>query len=153
MILKRPELDLLEFLPYLINRVGVALVERFTHDALSGTHLTIGTWRLLVVMWNHDGIRQVDLARLTSIEVSTVSRLVTRLIRLGLVNRSRSTKSNREVTVRLTPKGKGLVASLVPIAVDLERTATRGVSKKDVAAIKRILRQMHENLERREPLR
>jgi DNA-binding MarR family transcriptional regulator len=151
--LKRPELDLLEFIPYLINRVGAALVERFTHDALSGTHLTIGTWRLLVVMWNHDGIRQVDLAELTSIEVSTVSRLVTRLIQLGLVSRSRSSKSSREVTVRLTPKGKGLVASLVPIAVRLEETATSGVSKKELAAIKRVLRQMHQNLEQSDPLR
>ncbi len=71
--MRRPDLDLSEFIPYLINRVGAALVERFTQDALSGTHLTIGTWRLLVAMSNHDGIRQVDLANLTSIEGTEVS--------------------------------------------------------------------------------
>ncbi len=146
--MKRPDLDLSEFMPYLINRVGAGLVERFTQDALSEKHLSIGTWRLLVAISNHEGPRQVDLAQLTSIEVSTVSRLVTRLAQLGLVSRSRSARSNREVVVRLTPKGRTLVAGLVPIAVTLEQAATRGVAKKELAVAKRVLRQMHHNLTR-----
>src|SRR5262245_54350722 len=73
-VLKRAELDLSEYLPYLINRVGAALVERFTQEALETAHLTIGMWRLLLVLSNHGGTRQVDLANLTSIEVSNVSR-------------------------------------------------------------------------------
>ena len=144
--MKRADLDLAEFMPYLINRVGAALVERFTQDALSGTQLTIGTWRLLLATSNHDGTRQVDLAELTSIEVSTVSRLVTRLVQRGLVSRARSIRSNREVVVALTPKGKALVAGLVPIAAGLEQAATRGVSKKELTAVKRVLRRMHQNL-------
>ena len=65
-------LDLSNYFPYLINRVGMALVERFTADALQATHLTIGAWRVLAVTANNEGVRQVDLVRLTSIEVSTV---------------------------------------------------------------------------------
>ena len=144
--MKRTGLDLAEFMPYLINRVGAALVERFTADALTGTQLTIGTWRLLLAMSNHDGTRQVDLAELTSIEVSTVSRLVTRLSQRGLVSRARSSRSNREVLVSLTPKGRALVGSLVPIAAALEQAATRGVSKAELTAAKRVLRRMHANL-------
>jgi len=143
--LKR-DLDLSEFMPYLINRVGAALVERFTQDALSGTQLTIGTWRLLLAISNHEGTRQVDLAELTSIEVSTVSRLVTRLMQRGLVSRARSTRSNREVVVALTPKGKALVAGLVPIAAGLEQAATRGVSRRELTAVKGVLLRMHQNL-------
>ena len=144
--MKRADLDLSEFMPYLINRVGAALVERFTADALRGTQLTIGTWRLLLAMSNHDGTRQVDLAALTSIEVSTVSRLVTRLVQRGLVSRTRSANSNREVVVSLTPKGRALVAGLVPVAAALEQAATRGVPAKELAAVKRVLRRMHANL-------
>lgn len=144
--LKRADLDLSEYLPYLLNRVGAALVERFTGEALDGAHLTIGMWRLLVAMSNHARTRQVDLAKLTSIEVSTVSRLITRLIQTGLVTRSRSATSNREVVVDLTAKGKALVASIVPTAVALEQTAIRGIPNKELAAVKRALRQMHRNL-------
>jgi len=143
---KRANLELANYLPYLINRVGVALVARFERDGLERTHLTIGTWRVLAATANHDGVRQVDLARLTSIEVSTVSRLVTRLVQLGLVGRSRSTTSNREVTVRLTAKGRALFAKLAPIAIGLQKTATRGVTKTELALVKRVLSQMHQNL-------
>jgi DNA-binding MarR family transcriptional regulator len=143
---KRASLKLANYLPYLINRVGAALVERFARDALRATRLTIGTWRVLAATANHEGVRQVDLARLTSIEVSTVSRLVTRLVQLKLVRRSRSAKSNREVVVRLTPKGKTLFAKLAPVAARLQTTAARGVTKSELTIAKRVLSRMHENL-------
>ena len=76
-----------------------------------------------------------------------MSRLVTRLTQMGLVTRSRSATSSREVVVDLSAKGKALVASLVPTAAVLEQTAIRGIAKKDLAAVKRALRQMHRNLE------
>ena len=139
-------LELSDYLPYLINRVGVALVERFTREGLRGTKLTIGTWRVLAATVNHEGVRQVDLARLTSIEVSNVSRLVTRLARLGLVRRSRSATSNREVTVRLTPKGRALFRELAPVATELQKTATRSIMTAELATTRRVLSRMHENL-------
>jgi DNA-binding MarR family transcriptional regulator len=144
--LRHSNLDLAEFFPYLINRVGATMVERFGREALRGTHLTIGTWRILAVVASRDGIRQVDLADLTSIEVSTVSRLVTRLVQLRLVSRSRSNTSSREVVVRLTRNGQTLARDLVPVALALEAGATRGLPKKDLATVKRVLRRMHENL-------
>lgn len=143
----RGSLNLSNYLPYLINRVGTALVERFARDGLNATHLTIGSWRVLAATATQEGVRQVDLARLTSIEVSTVSRLVTRLVQLGFVARSRSAKNNREVTVQLTRKGRALFAQLVPIAFALQNVATRGVTKTELATAKRVLSRMHENLQ------
>ena len=140
-------LDLLNYFPYLINRVGMAMVERFTRDALQDPELSIGLWRILAVTANNEGVRQIDLVRLTSIEVSTVSRLVTRLVQLGLLARSRSTTSNREVIVRLTPKGKALFQELSPVAFELQKTATRGIGKKDLGIARRVLMQMYENLQ------
>ena len=140
------ELDLPNYFPYLINRVGMAMVERFTREALLSPDLSIGLWRVLAVTANNEGVRQIDLERLTSIEVSTVSRLVTRLVHLGLLARSRSTTSNREVIVRLTPKGKALFQELSPVAFALQKAATHGIAKKDLATAKRVLTQMFENL-------
>jgi DNA-binding MarR family transcriptional regulator len=141
-----PHLDLSDYLPYLINRVGSALVARFSEEALVGTHLSIATWRVLAALSNKAPLRQIDIAEITSTEVSTMSRLITRLVRWGMVSRRRSTRSNREVVVELTPKAKALVARLIPIAEELQATAIQGLSKQDVAGLKRTLRRMHENL-------
>ena len=93
-------------------------------------------------------LRQIDISEITSTEVSTMSRLVTRLVHMGLVSRTRSTRSNREVVVDLTPKAAALVAQLIPIAEELQATAMQGLSKQELALVKRALRRMHENLTR-----
>ena len=136
---ERPHLDLGNYLPYLINRVGFALVESFTADALTPNGLSIAMWRVLAALSNNGEQRQVDLVTMTSIDASTMSRLVSRLVRDGLVTRSRSAKSSREVVVELSPKGRALVQRLIPIAKKLEQTASAGLPAKDLAVAKRAL--------------
>ena len=85
---------------------------------------------------------------MTSIEVSTLSRLITRLVRAGLVRRTRSRANGREVAVALTPRAQALLARLVPVAAGLQDTAARGLAKRDLATLRRVLRQMHGNLTR-----
>lgn len=145
---ERSKLDLDNYLPYLINRVGFALVESFAAGALKQHGLTIDMWRVIAALSNNGGQRQVDLSGMTSIDVSTMSRLVSRLIRIGLVSRSRSEKSSREVVVALSPKGRTLVTRLIPIANRLEDIASAGLSAKDLAVVKRLLARMYENLAR-----
>ena len=66
-----PRFDFSEYLPYLINRVGSALVVDFVQSALVRRHLTIAMWRVLAVLSKDGGQRQIDLADKTSIDVST----------------------------------------------------------------------------------
>src|SRR5258705_12366031 len=116
-------LDLANYLPYLVNRLGSALVENFTATALAQHNLNIDAWRVMAVLANRGKQRQIDLADMTSIEVSTLSRLITRMVRMGLVTRRRSENSNREVVVDLAAKGRGLVNRIIPLAHRLETSA------------------------------
>ena len=98
----RPRLDFSEYLPYLINRVGWLLVIDFGQNTLARHHLSIAMWRVLAVLANDDGQRQIDVAASTSIDVSTLSRVVTRLVKMGLVTRTRSATNSREVLQKVT---------------------------------------------------
>jgi DNA-binding MarR family transcriptional regulator len=148
---ERNHLELGNYLPYLINRVGFALVESFTADALKPNDLSIEMWRVLAALSNNGGQRQVDLSAMTSVDVSTMSRLVSRLVRKGLVTRSRSQQSSREVVVALSGKGRALVQRLIPIAKRLEQTASAGVPARDMAEFKRLLTQIYGNLTAKQP--
>jgi MarR family transcriptional regulator, organic hydroperoxide resistance regulator len=143
-------LDLDNYLPYLVNRVGTIIAEQFGAEALTPHHLSIAMWRVLAVLASKDGQRQIDLAELTSIDVSTLSRLVTRLVAIGVVSRTRSANSTREVVVKLTAKGKALVARLVPIAHDYETVASAGVPAEDLANLKDSLRRVYANMKKRQ---
>ncbi len=146
MVTNRPRLDFSEYLPYLINRVGWLLVVDFGQNTLARHRLSIAMWRVLAVLANDGGQRQVDVAARTSIDVSTLSRVVTRLVKMGLVTRTRSATNNREVVVRLTPKGSAVLARVIPHAIALERRAIAGVPAEDLRVVRRSLRRMYQNL-------
>jgi DNA-binding MarR family transcriptional regulator len=142
----RQKLQLPDYLPYLVNRLGSALVLRFTEEALARHGLGIAEWRVLAALSDGGPQRQIDLAATTSIEVSTLSRLITRLTRTGHVSRARSDRSNREVTVALTGQGERLVEELIPVARRLERAAVAGLPPAQLRAAKAALRAMYDNL-------
>jgi DNA-binding MarR family transcriptional regulator len=148
--MKRPaKLDLGDYLPYLVNRVGSIIADQFGADALARHDLSIAMWRVMAALAANGSQRQIDLADLTSIDSSTLSRLVTRLVRMRLVTRSRSAKSNREVAVELSPKGQALVAELIPIARQYEVAAIAGLSREEIDMLKRCLRRVYDNMKDR----
>jgi MarR family transcriptional regulator, organic hydroperoxide resistance regulator len=143
------KLDLGDYLPYLVNRVGTIIADQFGEEALAEHGLSIAMWRVMAVLASTGGQRQIDLADLTSTDASTLSRLVSRLMRMGLVTRARSASSNREVAVALSAKGNTLVARLIPIARQFERDAIAGLPPQELMVLKRCLRRMYANMKSR----
>ena len=143
---RRPHLVLDNYLPYLINRVGSAVAETFTAEALARRNVSLAMWRVLAALSNNGAQRQIDLVSMTSIDASTMSRLVTRLVRAGFATRSRSKTSNREVLIELSAKGRTAVEGLIPIAKDMEKLAIAGIPAKELEIVKSALRAMYANL-------
>jgi DNA-binding MarR family transcriptional regulator len=143
------KVNLADYLPYLVNRVGSIVADQFGAETLAPHRLSIALWRVMAVLAANGRQRQIDLADLTSIDASTLSRIVTRLVRLGLVTRTRSTTSNREVAVALSAKGAALVARLIPHARAIEAEAAAGISAEELAVVKRCLRRMYSNMKNR----
>lgn len=137
--------DLSDRLPYLINRVGAALVD-FATPGLKRHHLTIPLWRVLSVLAYRSEMRQVDLAGATSLDAPTISRLISHAARRGLVTRARSDTSNREVSVRITKAGKDAVEQIIPLMIADENVVLAGLSKTELAALRKILRRLYDNI-------
>ena len=140
-----PSLVLDEYLPYLINRVGARIAAAFSGE-LEPHGLSLAMWRVLAVLAEAGPQRQIDLAELTSIDASTLSRLIKTVQRLGLVTRARSTSSLREVSIELTPQGRAVVRALIPRALDYEAAAARGLSPRELDTLKALLRRVHTNM-------
>ena len=152
MQLVKATLDLNNDPPYLVNpgrQYHCRAVRRRSAGAFSAEHRHVA--RDGGAGASRGGQRQIDLADLTSIDVSTLSRLVTRLVAMGVVSRTRSANSTREVVVKLTAKGKAQVARLVPIARDYEAVAIAGVRPEELAILKNSLRRVYANMKNRQP--
>lgn len=141
-----PALRLDDYLPYLINRVGVSLAGRFG-AILRRDGISLPDWRVLAALRERNGQRLTELACRTSIEISTLSRLVGGLEANGLVVRDRDSEDARAIAIRLSAAGETLTAKLTPAAEMLERTALTGLNEADIRQIKDVLHRVYDNLE------
>jgi MarR family transcriptional regulator, organic hydroperoxide resistance regulator len=136
--------DLQAFVPYLLNRAVVRIVEAFGEE-LKRHDLTVPMWRVLAALW-HDGPSGLsELADLTAIEISTLSRLVTTLQRKELVSRVRSDADARAVRLDLTEQGRALTATVIPLALECERRTLIGLSEDEVSFLRRLLHRVYKN--------
>jgi DNA-binding MarR family transcriptional regulator len=141
------EFDITRYLPYLINRVGVRIAGSFS-EAIREHGITLQMWRVLAALNHDDGLRIGALAGSTSIDVSTLSRLVGTMQRRGLVVRERGNGGDaRVVTVHLTDRAKKITRALVPMAQRYEAVALRDFTPDEIAALKAMLVRIYGNTE------
>src|SRR5690349_23796816 len=84
--------------------------------------VTVPQFRTLVVLAVRGPQRSVDIAEELRVNPSTGTRMLDRLIRKGLVRRTRSATDRRVVQVRLTPTGRNVVEQVLTLRrAELER--------------------------------
>jgi DNA-binding MarR family transcriptional regulator len=140
------DFDLTRYLPYLVNRTGVRIATAFT-EVLKEYAITLQMWRVLAALDHADGQRVSDLGALTSIDVSTLSRIVDAMEEKGLVERHRGNGGDaRVVTVHATKNGQALTAKLIPLARHYEEVALRGFTADEEQALKAMLVRVYRNI-------
>ncbi|HWE73294.1 MAG TPA: MarR family winged helix-turn-helix transcriptional regulator [Stellaceae bacterium] len=144
------QFDLLDYVPYLINRVAVGMVKSLARD-LKRYGLDIQTWRILAAILSHAECRFGDLARTTSIESSTLSRIVARMQRDGLLRCRALQSDSRTFLASLTPKGRALTLRVLPSAYAAEAAMVEGLAPAEISAFTRTLHKLYDNLDKRHP--
>jgi DNA-binding MarR family transcriptional regulator len=140
-------MDLLEsYLPYLLNRAGARIATAFGEE-MRTLGASLQAWRVLAALRDRDGRRMGDLSVTTSIEVSTLTRLVDNMENDGLVARRRDADDTRAVLLHVTAAGKRLTRRIVPIAERYEKVALRGFSAAEAETLKAALRQLYANMD------
>ena len=146
-------LDLDDYLPYLVNRVGWITALRFGEDVLAqfGRYIpgdVAGAGSALKQRGATPPPRRLDQHR----GFRTLSRIVTWLAHRGLVVRAPSKTSGREIAVALSDRGRRLVDRLIPLGRRYEEIASAGLSKQENVVLRRALRHMYRNLINAEPM-
>ena len=131
--------------PYLLNRVGALMGELFSLK-LEPYGVTLPMYRVLAALRERGDQRLSDLNQMTSIEISTLSRLVGNLKRKGLVTRTRPDTNARTVAINLTAKGRDLVDQLIPLAMHFEEVGVRSFGSAEIQGLKNALTNVYANL-------
>lgn len=141
------KLNLQDFLPYLLNRAGLRVGLMFSRD-IEPFEITLPMWRVMIELWHNGDHRLGDLSARTSIDMSTLSRLLVAMQGKRLVARRRSGLDGRALSLTLTPRGLELTQQIVPYARHYEEVAMQGMTARQVATLKSLLERVYLNLEK-----
>ncbi|HMG77407.1 MAG TPA: MarR family winged helix-turn-helix transcriptional regulator [Xanthobacteraceae bacterium] len=141
-----------EFPPHLSSGYQVRdahrAFQRLLERRIAPFGVTRGQWYFLRVLWITDGLSQRELsARVGMMEPTTVIALRS-MEKSGLIRRVRGDDDRRKVLVFLTAKAKRLRGELLGVARTITAEAEEGIALRDLAAFRRIVARMTENLDR-----
>lgn len=147
--------ELSTYLPYLLNRAGSRIAESYSQRLKQEHGITLAMWRVLASLHHRNGQRVGELAEMTTIEVSTLSRLLGTMQRKGLVERRRPAihvagSDARTVAISLTPNGRAVTEALIPEALRYEATALAGFDASEADQLKSMLQRLFDNMGRLE---
>jgi DNA-binding MarR family transcriptional regulator len=136
-------------LAHLVKDATRALV-RALQVRLAEHSVSFGHWSFLRILWEGDGLTQRELSASAGVMEPTTFSALKAMERLGYIVRRHRAGDRKKVFVFLTPKGRALRHRLVPLAEEVNRVAIRGVAAADVAATRKALFAIIENLARDE---
>ena len=105
-------------------------------------------WTFLRILWERDGLTQRELSVEAGFMEPTTLIALRAMEALGYVTRERMPQNRKNNYVFLTARGKRLKKELVPLAENVNRMALAGLRANDVAATRRSLLTMIDNLAR-----
>lgn len=121
---------------------------RALQDRLVSHGVQYGHWTLLRVLWQTDGITQRQLAEQARVAQPSAFAALRQMEALGYVSRQKVPGNQRQVRVFLTSKGAALRSATVAAAEEVNRVALAGIAREDIAAARRVLVRIVENLGR-----
>ena len=113
---------------------------------LAAHGVSLGHWAFLRVLWETDGLTQRELSREAGVMEPTTFAAIKAMAHRGYIVRRRLAGNRRKVHVFLTPKGRALERKLVPLAVDVNAIAARGIAARELAAMRQTLVELLANL-------
>lgn len=114
-------------------------------DALK-KDITVDQWLLIENLYKHKRITHNELARLTSKDITTVSRIIELLVKKELVERQGSTDDRRKVFVQLTPAGVNKYKDVRPLVLEMRKTGWKNLTEADYSELTRILDVIYSNI-------
>lgn len=139
------EFHLERFLPYLVHRVGSRLAEGF-EDGFADAGVSLPEWRALSILHEFGPQTMGEIARRTSINASTMTRLVGQMEKRSLVKRERPLGNQRTVYVRILAGGRKKVEYLIPRVLDYETELAGCFSLAELQTLKTLLIKFSQSL-------
>lgn len=131
---------------YLLNR-SVSRYNVIIEAALRQIGIDIPTWRVLMILGEQQPRPIAQVARAAVINISTMARIIGRMVDAGLVVIQPSASDGRVKELKLTSLGRDKLDAARKMTAPVYRRLIRGFSAREFEQLLALLNRLHENLD------
>ncbi|MGF7056897.1 MarR family winged helix-turn-helix transcriptional regulator [Brassicibacter mesophilus] len=106
--------------------------------------------RIIFVLWQNDGISIQELSKKTSLEKSTLTRMLERLETSGHIQRIPSTDDRRKTIVKLISKNEKLKDAYKKVSKDMLDLFYKGFTEDEIDTFEAYLERIYQNISQSE---
>lgn len=136
-----PERFVDDYLLYLLARGSHALSAEF-HSTLRKAGVSVPVWRVLATLSGSPGETVTGLAEACLLQQPTMTKLLDRMVRDGIVKRMPDQRDRRVVRIQMLPRGEAMVKDLLVAAKQHEADLLARFPMIDQLQLKQLLRAM-----------
>ena len=136
-----------ESISFLLGMIGKVQRSR-VNEALADVGLYAGQERVLIELSTQDSLTQSQLVESMCVQPPTVSKMLDRMEKNGLVERHADAEDSRITRVCLTEQGRTLNKDVCAVWGNLEARMIEGLSVEERIILRRLLLQIYQNLTR-----
>ncbi|MGB0402880.1 MAG: MarR family winged helix-turn-helix transcriptional regulator [Salibacteraceae bacterium] len=111
-----------------------------------GIEITIDQWVVMRRIYEEKSQTQVELARATSKDTASITRILDLLHNKGLVRRTPNESDRRKSELILTKKGVEMVERTYPIIAQIRAAGINDISSEDMQIAKQVLNKIAQNM-------
>jgi DNA-binding MarR family transcriptional regulator len=135
-----PKLHLEKFLPYRLSVLSNTVSSAIASAYFMNFGLSIPEWRVMAVLAANPGLSAAEVTARTAMDKVAVSRAVAALLTAGRLHRTTAPKDRRRTHLALTRAGERVYSRVVPMALEYERHLVAPLTRRDRAALDRLVR-------------
>lgn len=136
----QPERFVDSYLAYLLARTSQLVSQEFWQE-LEARQVPIMHWRVLVTL-NDGPMHLTDLAKIVLEKQPTMSKIIDRMEKLGLVQRQTGVADRRSTLVSITAEGRRVVKPLVRLARKHEQEVLAPLGEDNARVLVEVLRKL-----------
>jgi DNA-binding MarR family transcriptional regulator len=141
-----PDFELESHVFYLFTQI-MGRRDRTLQQLLEPFGVSMPQWRILAVLQVREGCTMNELADVTTVDRTTLTRALDRLERDGLVTRQSDTRDRRNVRLGPTAAGRDAFHRVLPTIAEQNERALAGFTAAEGAALRALLHRMLRNLD------
>ena len=145
-MLKLQKYDFENSIGFIVNRTARAFVKALDMELRKKTGITVGQWKVIVILVKQNGLTQKEIADKLGLEGPTLIPIIDKMEKEGLIVRRVDPSDRRNNRIYRTEKADALWDKMVECATKVRQISVKDISEENINIMRSALDKIWQNL-------